>query len=174
MLDDEHFGGLVVELAAGLDADLLTLLAALGAEPLGQRQLVATRLAAQVGRRPTPAVRLALSGAAAILPRPAAARRGFGLGHLRKQQRLIGVDAVAAPAALQQGVEPLLQLGELATITPQGRQQFGDHLLEKSCVVGEFGGIENVGCRPSRRRLRRHSRRGRSRSRSGRVRAHSR
>ena len=46
MFDDEDLGRLVVELRADVDADLGTLLMALGAQPLGRRQLVALGLAA--------------------------------------------------------------------------------------------------------------------------------
>ena len=57
MLDDEHFGGFVVVLAGGLDADLLALLPALRTKPLGFGQLVAARFVPQFGRRPAPTVR---------------------------------------------------------------------------------------------------------------------
>jgi hypothetical protein len=118
VLDDEHLGRLVIELAGRLDADLVTRLAALRAEALEQRQFVTPRFATQRGRRPAPAMRLALATAFRGIRRGRRRRCRLGRGQFREQQRLVRIDRLHASATLQQGIEPLLHLGQLAPITP--------------------------------------------------------
>ena len=141
VLDDEHLGRLVVVLLGRLDADLLTLVAALGAEPFGRGQFVTSRFVAQV-RGPADAGHAACSGrAGALCSAPAAAavaarREGGSSG---KSSGWLGSTGFGPRAVQppQQGIEPLLHLGFVATRPPQGAQQLGDHLLEHGRVVGE-------------------------------------
>jgi hypothetical protein len=158
VLDDEDLGWLIIELAAGIDADFLTLLATVGTETLGRRQLIAARFAAQVSCRPTPTMRLALAASAGRalvrrrwLGRDSARRR---LGQFREQERLVRIVRGQTPAFLQEGIESLLNLVKRAPILPPGHEQLDDHLLENADVVGKFGGIKDGRCWPSRRRVR--------------------
>jgi hypothetical protein len=70
-------------------------------------------------------------------------RRDGGFGHLGKQQRLVRIDRFQAPTSVQQGVESLLQLGEIATIAPRRQDQFDDHLLQNGYVIRQLGGIDD-------------------------------
>jgi hypothetical protein len=97
-----------------------------------------------MGRRPTPTVRLAFARLVRFRLDGGRRRRcGLRLGQLRKQQRLVRIDRLGSPISLQEGIEPLLQLGDGAAIPPRPRQQFDNHLLQHVYVVREFAGIND-------------------------------
>jgi hypothetical protein len=148
VLDDPQRRGPVLELFAGIDADVHAPLAAAGAEPLGLGQRVVVDLARQV-RRQSPA---------AMRPRPPWGRLGhhrhrhgaFGCGRRRvEQQRLVGIIAFATRAvqAPQQAVEAVAQLGVVALAGAQADSQFHDQALERGDVIGQVCGVNGEGHR---------------------------
>jgi hypothetical protein len=143
VLDHEQRRRPVIKLFAPIRADVDTHLAAARADALGLSQLVMPGLAGQMVRQAAAAMR---SAAAFGLGR----RRRFGRrcrrvlarGHLREQQGLAGVEALAAwpVQAAQQPVEPVPQGLVVALTLVQRVEQFQDHALERGRVVGQVLG----------------------------------
>ena len=144
MLDHEQRRRPVVELFAPVRADIDAHPAAGRAGAFGLGQLVMPGLAGQVVRQT----------AATVWPAPPLGLRRrcrlgrrFGgrvlaRGHLREQQQLVGVEALAARPiqAAQQQVDPVPHRLVVAIALVQRGQQFQDHALERGHVVGQLLG----------------------------------
>jgi len=127
VLDHEQRRRPIIELFAPVRADIDASLAAARADALGLGQLVMPRLAGQVVRQATAAMRPAAP--LGLRRRGRFSRRGrrvLARGQLREQQGLLGVEAFATrpvPAAQQQ-VDPVPQRLVVTPVLVQRGQQF--------------------------------------------------
>jgi hypothetical protein len=143
VLDHEERRRPVIKLFAPVGADIGARLAAGRADALGLGQLVMPGFAGEVVRQPSAAMRptppLGLSH------RRLGRRWGRVLarGHLREEQKLVGVQAFAARPvqATQQEVESVPHRLNVAVTLVQGSQQFQHHLLKRGQVVGQVLGV---------------------------------
>ena len=143
MESDEQFGGSVVELLAGLFADLHPRRLATRTNVLGFGQVVNDRLANQIGGQSLPPVALFLRppGRLGVLGNRRGFQRGGGFRGTVEEIRLIGPEGLGLRAVepTQELIESLLHAAQFSLTTVQQGEQFANHSLERLGIVGQRG-----------------------------------
>jgi hypothetical protein len=144
VFDDKQRCRFVIQLLAGVDADLFTQSPAAGTEPLGRRQDMVPLNTRQILRQTAAAMRPAFPLGFVLGCRWWRRRRRRRLlrRQIGKQQELIGVEAFAARTvqAPQQQFQAMLQCLMVAITLPQRGDQLENHALEHGRIVGQLLG----------------------------------